>query len=85
MKVSKEFQEMLWEYSSHVVSVIGRHQRERESWMGSREDDYAKCEAAFTQLTQLWETRKTWKHFECSTARSWITTSKVGQMRGGSS
>jgi hypothetical protein len=55
MKVSREFQEMLWEYSSHVVSVIGRQQREREPWMGSREDDYVKCEAAFTKLTKMWE------------------------------
>ncbi len=54
MKVSREFQEMLWEYSSHVVSVMGRQRRERESWMGSREDDYVKCEAAFTKLAQKW-------------------------------
>ena len=54
MKVSREFQETLWEYSSQVNYVIGGQRRERESWMGSREDDYAKCETAFTKLGQKW-------------------------------
>lgn len=56
MKVSREFQELLWDYSSRMVTVIGRglNIAERESWMGPRIDDYTKCEAAFTKLAQKW-------------------------------
>ncbi len=54
MKMSKVFHDALWDYSSHVVSVVGRQRREREDWMGSREDDFRKCDEAFAKLEQLW-------------------------------
>lgn len=54
MKMNKKFHDALWDYSASVVSVVAGQRREREPWMGPREEDYKRCEAAFTKLEGLW-------------------------------
>lgn len=54
MKISKAFHDALWDYSASNVTVVVGQEREREIWMGPREDDYARCEAAFNKMEKLW-------------------------------
>lgn len=53
-KMSQKFALILRLYEESYTGVFSRRNREREAWMGPREEDFARCEEAFTKLEQLW-------------------------------
>jgi hypothetical protein len=53
-KMNQKFTLALRLYEESCVGVVSRGRHEREPWMGTREDDYRRCEEAMAKLEQLW-------------------------------
>lgn len=58
MKMSKVFHDALWDYTARVTVTVSRQRGEREEWMGPRDEDFARCEAALAKLEKLWTYEK---------------------------